>query len=112
MCASTEDVQHAWTEQGEGEETVKPCSHFQTCPSGAQGMVRAVETHCEPAATDAHHYILVPAQECSLPSMDPNMKRPQGMVRDHNRFINWNEYTTGADVDTGGGRAHMGVEGL
>lgn len=75
-------------------------------------MVRAVETHCEPAVTDARPYILVPAQERELPSMDPNVKGPQVLVRDHNRFINWNEYTTGADVDTGGGRARMGVEGL
>ena len=71
-----------------------------------------METHCEPAVTDAHHYILFPAKERSLPSMDHNMKGTQVMVRDHNMFINWNEYTTGADVDTGGGRAHMGVEGL
>lgn len=105
-------MQHAWTEQGKGEETDKPCSHFQTRPSGAQGMARAVETNCEPAVTDAHRYILVPAQECSLPSMDPNMKGTQLTVRDQDRFINWNEYTTGVDVDTGGGRAHMGVEGL
>ena len=54
-------------------------------------MVRAVETHCEPAVTDARPYILVPAQERELPSMDPNVKGPQVLVRDHNRFINWNE---------------------
>lgn len=44
--------------------------------------------------------------------MNLNIKGTQVMVRDQDRFINWNKYTTGADVDTGGCRAHMGVEDL
>lgn len=58
-------------------------------------MARAVETNCEPAVTDAHRYILVPARGMLWPSMDPNMKGPQLTVRNQDRFINWNEYTTG-----------------
>lgn len=50
-------------------------------------------------------------KDCSLPSMNPNVKGTQVMGRDQDRFINWNEYTPGAGAGTGACRAHMGVEG-
>lgn len=75
--------------------------HFQTRPSGAQGDGKGSGDKLWACSDRRAHVILVPAQECSQPSMDPNMKGPQLTVRNQDRFINWNEYTTGVDVDTG-----------